>query len=98
MIADDITIAAPMETEIRHRVGTFDMDSDLVYRDPASAVVVLAGCIVFRCEHHFYANRLRYEALHPEFDLVPEGEVMPEYWAEITRHDDGTITRKWVRK
>lgn len=98
MIADDIVIAPPPKTDISHRVGSFEMDYDLVHRDPLSALAVLEKCIVFRCEHNFCSCRLRYEALHPDFDLVPEGTLMPDYWAEITHHDDGSITRKWVRK
>ncbi len=75
------------------RVGKLYITTDLVEGHPEAAAAALAGCVVLRCEHIFHRRRFEYLVWHPDLEPVADGVVPPEYTAELTQHEDGTVTR-----
>ncbi len=41
-------------------------------------------------------NAIQYDAMHPTFDIVPEGEMIPEYTCGIQDTKDEAVVF-WVR-
>jgi hypothetical protein len=61
------------------RIGRFAISRQLAERDPETARAVMGRCIVVRCEMMYAHDTLEYMALSPDFDEVPQGQIVPEY-------------------
>ncbi len=62
-----------------------------------SVVPLLAGVVVVRAECDYARAAVDYVAYSLAFDVVVEGEEIPEYVAEIETHEDGRVDVKWGR-
>ncbi len=69
---------------MNRRIGRFAMSRQLVERDEEIARAVMGRCVVVRCEMMYMDNTLEYVAISPDFDVVPEGTVVPEYEVRIS--------------
>lgn len=58
---------------------------------------VFAGALVTRCEHLFDMDGFEYSLCHPEFDLIEDGEISPQYEIFFTLMPDGSVTHKCER-
>ena len=82
---------------IRNRKGTFRVSAGLIDTNPEIIMMVLARCLVVRAEILIMYDCVEYCAYSPEFDIVPEGVVAPEYRVEITEDDARSKSIMFVR-
>ena len=61
------------------RIGRFVLSLQLTEQYPATARAIMGRCIVVRCEMMYVHDTLEYIALSPDFDEVPNGNIVPEY-------------------
>lgn len=101
MIADmplDAELPDPTDSMLKERrYGRFRVGSLFIDEQPRSAVAALGGCIVVRAEQMHMFHSMEYVALHPEFEQVPHGGDAPFYVCVFTVHEDGSVTRRFVR-
>lgn len=65
------------------RIGKFNIDRHIIDNSPHDAVASLEGCIVLRAECMAHTGMYEYFAIHPDFEEVPVGMMIPEYHAVI---------------
>lgn len=101
MIADmplDGELPDPFAAVVEERrYGRFRLNDMMVRNEPRMALAALAGCLVVRAESSHYWMAVEYVALHPEFDHRPLFAEPPLYDCVFTKHDDGSVTRRFVR-
>lgn len=101
MIADMPLDAAPPDPFAavveERRYGRFRLNDMMVRNEPRMALAALAGCLVVRAESSHYWCAVEYVALHPEFDHTALFAEPPLYDCVLTKHDDGSVTRRFVR-
>ena len=56
---------------------------------------IFQGVIVTRAECDYSRRVIEYTAFSESFAVVPDGAVIPEYTAYITRHESGAVDVKW---
>lgn len=66
-------------SDLSRRLGCFTIDGRLIERDPRLARDILAGCVVVDAELKWGFDRVRYVAMHEDFDLLERGFEPPEY-------------------
>ena len=74
--------------------GRFTLATQVVTDIPETAVKVLAGMLVTRCEHSFAEQLFRYEAISEHFEPLEDGEALPSY---DVSYDEESETTSWVR-
>jgi hypothetical protein len=79
---------------LRERIGEFQLDADLIRKDPEGARTALDGCVVLRAEL-LWDNRIIYHAMHADFGVTPPAISPPRYEALLTKHPDGSVARVW---
>lgn len=73
------------------RIGKFSINRHTLDECPEVARAVLRDVIVLRAEAMWDANRIEYVGVHPSFAVKPDGEIAPEYTAEIKTKGDGSV-------
>lgn len=78
------------------RLGRFFVhDRFLVDLEPGEVPPVFQGMVVLRAESSWIRPGIDYLAMHPQFDEVPEGSIVPVYEAVF---DADKATPRWVRQ
>jgi len=73
----------------QRRFGRFNITEEQVRRCSEAVRLVMAACIITRCERRFPIAAFLYEGMSPYFDPVPDGDDLPSYeW--IVSYDDET--------
>ena len=81
---------------MRRRLGRFTASNEFVYGlARGEGLNVFAGGAVVDVRHDYSMDQVEYVMYHPSFDLVPAGEILPEYTAVFT---PGVVAPAWVRK
>jgi hypothetical protein len=82
--------------DVSHRIGTFT--AHMVDYEERLVKLLMDDCIIIRATDASYRGTILYTAMHHEFDMLTSTpDVIPSYMALFTRHDDGTITKQWVK-
>jgi hypothetical protein len=83
--------------DLRKRAGWFEISWFIIEREPETARLALAGCVVIRAEMLIHTASVRYVALHEDFDVVEDHYCAPQYECQIMRHEGMLCTRSFVR-
>ena len=87
-----------MVPDTAKRMGKFSISNRVLHSlGPLGRVDLMHNIVVWHTTARMDRDEITYYAEHPGFDIVPEGEMVPEYTAEITERDDGTFDRIWVK-
>lgn len=79
-----------MLSELEDRVGKFRLSSDRLKRMSRNELRdFFAHFVIVRAEHLFYCNAIEYTAYSELFDLVDEGESLPDYLITLKVSDSG---------
>ena len=73
------------------RIGRFNIDVHIIHERPELARAVLRDVIVLRAECLDYAHCFDYVGVHPSFAVLPVGQMVPAYTADITCKGDGSV-------
>lgn len=65
--------------------GILRIKIDVINDDPKLVRKVMGKIIVVRAECMDFGQEIEYQAISPLFDKLKEGEIIPEYWVEITK-------------
>lgn len=65
------------------RIGYLHMSAELISERPLDAAAVLDGCVVLKADIAIWAKRMEYVIWHPLLPIVPEGEDLPIYEADM---------------
>lgn len=84
-----------MVDDLGYRLGHFRIPSFLVQRDPDVVSRAFSGMIVVRCEHLFPTGEFDYIAIHPDFDVVGNGQLPAEYECTFFSHPGSPSTHEW---
>lgn len=80
------------------RIGKFSLTRHVIDECPDVARAVLRDVLIYRAEAMWHADVIEYVGAHPSFAVKPDGEVAPEYMAEIKTRGDGAVERvTWKR-
>jgi len=80
-------------SDLLSRRGIVDI-SRLCIEDCSDDIVkFFCGGIVFRCECVYLTGNFEYHMVHPQFDVLEEGVVTPNYNVTIDGRGDFTIER-----
>ena len=83
-----------MTSEYTKRLGKFNVSLDLIEQCPEVVKSVLSHMIVLKAETLYHTHTIEYVAMCDEFDVVPEGYVVPYYEIEINETADKRINIK----
>lgn len=75
-----------------NRIGTIEISGGLILGNLCNTddlLLVFGRLVVLRCEHMVLRDVFKIEAYSPDFDIVPNGSMPPEYIAIITTHENG---------
>jgi len=75
---------------LRKRRGCFKISTKIIDDNPEIVMMAMARCLVIRAEHLLAYNCVEYCALSPEFDVVSDAVITPEYRVEITQDEAGS--------
>jgi len=78
----------------QRRMGRFWLHQRLIENSPADALAALDGCIIVRAEAHYATGRIEYDAIHPDFEPLSEGQPLPLYRPVIS----GGKRLRWERE
>lgn len=86
------------KSTMKNRIGTFNIDGDIVREHPDGALPIMARCVIVRAEYMFSTGYIEYTALCADFDEVPQGRMAPEYRAVMQRAEQGDVSfLRWER-
>lgn len=80
--------------ELLKRKGIFKVNRDVIEENPEMVAKLLNGVIIVGLENDFMTNTLIYKGYSNQFDLIEEGETVPNYVAIVSK--DKNI--KWQRE
>lgn len=86
-----------LTTDKARRLGRFRVLRELLQSDPDSLLPVFAGCVVSYTQYDFMSDEVEFVAFNAAFDLSLNGELAPEYVAEVTTDGDGITSVHWKR-
>lgn len=78
------------ENKLLTRRGSFRITDDCFELDPDAVFLLMARCLVTRCEFRYDTRTFEYVALSPDFEPVGNAFAPPEYEAQFSRHNVGT--------
>ncbi len=78
------------------RVGRFSVSAEIINEAPDVMRQIMGYVIVIRAESMLYNNSIEYHAICEDFDVLTEGEMLPEYNV-LCSQDDDTLTVTWQR-
>jgi hypothetical protein len=79
-----------------NRIGFIIVSLELLESAPDLLTQIGGEVIEGRCADTVGAKRFLLR--HPEFDLLAEGEIIPQYTAYFTRQPDGTVERGKIER
>jgi len=87
-----------MSTDISRRLGrTFIPYASLVADQDAHLAIAARG-IVIRAEFLLHRNGLEQIAMSPDYDVVPDGGMPPDYEWLVERGATGAVSCVWARR
>jgi len=67
------------------RLGRFSYPAELLEDHPPQELIdVMGKCVIVRAEHMYDTNQIEIVAYSAQFDIIPEGCVIPRYQWEFT--------------
>lgn len=87
-------------SDLLERKGKVRLSADVITIQPDIVVKAFEGSIVVRAEMQWIDNSIEYVLLHPKFDMVNVGEVIPEYDIVIDTDDETgeLVSIEYLRK
>ena len=61
------------------RYGTFQLQGDKAKNRDSDVMKVMANCAILNAVYLAYSDMIEYQATSEMFDVLPEGEIIPEY-------------------
>jgi hypothetical protein len=65
--------------DLKDRRGIFIITRYAIDNFPNTIMEIMGKCIIVRAEYFMLTDFVKYEALSPHFDVVPEGLQPPKY-------------------
>ena len=62
----------------QRRIGYVRFNGDVMY-SPSDYAWLFKDAVVWRVDEDMHAFMVTYYLFHPDFDLLPQGAIMPEY-------------------
>lgn len=81
---------------ILNRKGFFKISRSTIDKHPEAVMMVMARCVVVRAESLFIYDVVEYHAYSPEFNVVQEGALAPEYRIVTTEDEAGSISIMFI--
>ena len=85
-------------SDLSRRFGVFKVTMELINRNPEEVLSALNGVLVLVADMRQIDKIVDYMAWSEHFRELSAHETPPEYIAEITRGEDGSLTVKWVEQ
>ncbi len=76
------------KSEFLNRKGRIEITLDIINNEPELIAQVLSGAVIFRAECMHMFNKIVYDCIHPEFDVLEVGQVVPDYDISIDTNDE----------
>jgi hypothetical protein len=81
------------------RIGRFWIDRYAIDERPHQVRAMLQDVIVLRAECLAHADAIEYDGIHPSFDAISRGEMVPKYDAEVATNGDASVRSvAWKRR
>lgn len=80
-------------SDLLKRKGIVELSLDLIHECPEKVLEVLKDVLIVNLETNNMANTLKYFGYCKYFDIVDEGEKVPQYVCEMTTH-----STRWIRQ
>lgn len=79
------------------RIGRFTVPDHMLRQsiNDGSAAHLFAGAVPLDVQRDWMQQTTTYICWHPEFRVIPEGEMAPTYIAVFRKDDTGGITHAW---
>lgn len=68
-------------------IGRFSIPLEMVEGNAPLVRKIMGTCVIVRCEYMYGKNSFDYVAISPEFDVVEEGQMIPEYAVWVNADD-----------
>lgn len=81
--------------DLLKRKGVFKISGKVIEENPKAIIAVLKDVLIVGVESNFMTKTLKYSGYSKYFDVVKEGEAIPEYLAAVT--DGKLLTVSWQR-
>lgn len=82
--------------EERWRFGKFTLDGEMMRSDDFEILkFVMDRVVVFHTQASFDRDHITYFAYHPSFDVIDEGDEIPEYEAVIMVQGANEVSVEW---
>ncbi len=69
--------------DINRRRGTFRVSLEMIQEDFLSVRKSMQNLVVINADYNIASQVIEYEAVSPDFDVVPDGEISPPYQATM---------------
>ncbi len=81
----------------KRRRGRVTIDMKALRRDHQSALAISRDLVIWRIDENMMMDTVIWWAESEHFDQVQEGEMPPEYTAEVSQSQSGEISVAWIR-
>lgn len=78
--------------------GRVKIDMQTLRRDHDSALAISRDLVVWRIDENMMTDTATWWAESEYFEPVHEGEIPPEYTAQVSTTDAGEITVAWIKQ
>ena len=76
---------------MRRNLGKFLISMELIEDNPKFVQKVMSECIPVRAEMRYDSHAIEYIAMSRFFDIVPQGQVVPEYMIHCMQNKNGKV-------
>lgn len=80
------------------RRGRVEIDMKALRRDHQSALALSRDLVIWRIDENIMMDTVTWWAESEHFEPVAEGEMPPEYQAEVSELDGGEMSVSWNKK
>lgn len=82
----------------KYRRGRVEIDMQALRRDHQSALALSRDLVIWRIDENNMMDTVTWWAESEHFEPVHEGEIPPEYRAQVSTTDGGEITVAWIKQ
>lgn len=75
------------------RLGKFRLHEEMVKSMPKATLLIMAKCLILRCEFNYARKAFEYEACCDLFDELSLGQALPEYRFAIDEKGNVTVEK-----